>query len=169
MKIKPLLHATRLLLSWLCIILLGLELGLRAFGFSFYWAFARYPDAYRGFAPLPNTDARQELEGSARIRINRYGFRDRDWTEKPANAHRIAVLGDSFTAAVQLPLEHTWWRLLEAQLRDCGYRGGSVELHEDFQRTSILLVGQHLQLQQRLTGKPLTGGQEHLGHAYIAS
>lgn len=118
----------RLLLIWLVIILLGLELGLRATGFSFYWAFTRYPDEYRGFAILPHTVARQSLEGDARIRINRYGFRDRDWPDKAAGAYRIAVLGDSFTAAVQVPIEQTWWRLLNTRLQDCGYRSGTVEI-----------------------------------------
>lgn len=33
-------------------------------------AVSRYLDAHRGFAPLPGADARQDLEGHARIRIN---------------------------------------------------------------------------------------------------
>ncbi|MGB5261864.1 MAG: hypothetical protein WBO34_15265 [Gammaproteobacteria bacterium] len=122
------LAATRLLLIWLLIILLGLELSLRALGFSYYWAFSRYPDHYRGFAPMPGTDARQDTEGHTRVRINQYGFRDRNWMEKPAGVHRIAVLGDSFTAAVQVPLEDTWWRQLEGRLRACGYRDRPVEI-----------------------------------------
>jgi lysophospholipase L1-like esterase len=122
------LAVSRLLLIWLLIILLGLELSLRALGFSYYWAFARYPDHYRGYALMPGADARQDLEGHARIRINGYGFRDRNWTEKPAGVHRVAVLGDSFTAAVQVPLEDTWWRQLEIRLRACGYRDRPVEI-----------------------------------------
>jgi lysophospholipase L1-like esterase len=122
------LAGIRLLLVWLLIILLGLELGLRALGFSFYWAFSRYPDHYRGYAPMPGVDARQDMEGHARIRINRYGYRDREWTDKPAGVHRIAVLGDSITAAVQVPVEDTWWRQLEDRLQTCGYRDRPVEI-----------------------------------------
>ncbi|NNJ95392.1 MAG: hypothetical protein HKP57_11645 [Halobacteria archaeon] len=117
-----------MLLIWLLIILPGLELGLRALDFSFYWAFSRYPDHYRGYAPVPGADARQDIEGHARIRINRYGYRDRDWTDKPAGVHRIAVLGDSITAAVQVPIGDTWWRQLEARLQACGYRDKAVEI-----------------------------------------
>ena len=123
-----LLAAIRIGTIWLLIILLVLEVSLRALGFSYYWAFARYPDHHRGFAPLPGADARQALEGQARIRINQYGFRDRDWQDKPANGYRIAVLGDSFTAAVQVPLETTWWRQLEDKLRACGYREQPLEI-----------------------------------------
>ena len=123
-----LLAVTRIVLIWLLLILLGLELSLRALGFSYYWAFSRYPDHHRGFAPMPGADAHQNLEGQAHIRINRYGFRDRDWPDKPAGVHRIAILGDSFTAAVQVPLEKTWWRQLEANLQACGYRGKAVEV-----------------------------------------
>ena len=127
-RIRTPLAVARLLLIWLAIILLGLELGLRAAGFSFYWAFTRYPDEYRGVAILPGTQARQDLEGHAWIRINRYGFRDRDWPEKPAGTWRIAVLGDSFTAAVQVPLEQTWWQQVMSRLNDCGYRDRPVEI-----------------------------------------
>lgn len=123
-----LLAATRIGVIWLLLILLGLELSLRALGFSYYWAFYRYPDAYRGFAPLPGTDARQDLEGHARIRINRFGFRDGDWLDKAPGVYRIAILGDSFTAAVQVPLATTWWRQLENKLQACGYRDQPLEV-----------------------------------------
>lgn len=120
--------AVRLLAVGLVIGVLGLELGLRMLDFSYYWAFSRAPDHYRGFAPLPGTDARQRIEGDARVQINRYGFRDRDWPPKPDGTYRVAILGDSFTDAVQVPLETTWWRQLQARLRRCAYQNKPVEL-----------------------------------------
>lgn len=125
---QRLLGITRIGVIWLLIILLVLELSLRLMGFSFYWAFSRYPDLHRGYAPLPGADARQDLEGHARIRINRFGFRDRDWADKPPGVYRIAVLGDSFTAAVQVPLEVAWWRQVEGRLQACDYRDQALEV-----------------------------------------
>ncbi|MGB0722829.1 MAG: hypothetical protein ACPGU7_10590, partial [Gammaproteobacteria bacterium] len=118
----------RLLAVWLSLVVVGLELGLRLIGFSNYWAFSRTPDPYRGFKPMAGVSARQMAEGDAWVRINSVGFRDREWTAKAEGVHRIAVLGDSFTEAVQVPVERTWWRVLEGRLRACGYRGGEVEV-----------------------------------------
>ena len=116
------------LLVGVVIVLVGLEVGLRLAGFSYYWAFSRVPDPYRGFAPLPGAKARQSQEGEAVVRINRHGFRDREWGQAAGGAHRIAVLGDSMTEAVQVPVEETWWRRLEGRLNACGYRETPVRL-----------------------------------------
>ena len=96
------------------------ELALRATGFSYYWAVYKRPDPVRGWAPPPGTEAWQRLEGRALVQINSAGFRDREHaTDKPPKTLRIAVLGDSFTEAVQVPLKDTFWTLLEQRLRDC--------------------------------------------------
>lgn len=50
-------------------------------------------------------------------RINRYGWRDVEWTQdKPAGLFRIAVLGDSFVEAYQVELEATSLRLAQERL-----------------------------------------------------
>lgn len=103
--------------------LLIAELVLRVTGQSYYWAIAKRPDALLGWRPAPNSSAWQSFEGRALVRTNALGFRDRDHAPaKPDGVIRIAVLGDSFTEAVQVPVEETWWRLLESRLNGgaCG-------------------------------------------------
>ncbi len=57
------------------------------------------------------------VEFSVPVRTNSLGFRDRAWSaNKPANTTRVAVLGDSFIEAIQVPLEQTATRLLEQRL-----------------------------------------------------
>jgi hypothetical protein len=111
---------TATLLLWLAAVLLALttaELVLRGMGFSYYWALYKQPHPVLGWAPLPGTVARQRFEGDALVRINSAGMRDREHArEKPDGVLRIAVLGDSFTEAVQVPVEQTYWRLLEQEL-----------------------------------------------------
>jgi hypothetical protein len=51
------------------------------------------------------------------VRINRLGLRDIERAyDKPAGAYRILVLGDSYMEALQVELEETFARLLEAEL-----------------------------------------------------
>lgn len=76
-------------------------------------------------------------------RINRHGWRDRDWTEaKPPNTYRIAILGDSFVEAFQVEAESTFVRLAEAELNRVSSR--RVELmnfgRSGFTTTEELLV-----------------------------
>jgi hypothetical protein len=55
--------------------------------------------------------------------INRFGYRDRDWTiEKPENVYRIAVLGDSYVVAFQVELDSTFLALTEQRLNQAGRR-----------------------------------------------
>jgi hypothetical protein len=102
------------------VVLAAAELALRVADFSYYWALYKRPDPVLGWAPPPGTEAWQRFEGRARVRINSAGFRDREHaTGKPPGTLRIAILGDSFAEAVQVPLEHTFWSVLERQLGDC--------------------------------------------------
>jgi hypothetical protein len=64
------------------------------------------------------------------VRISSNGFHDRDRAyKKPENVVRIAVLGNSWTEALQLPLEQSYPALLEGYLnqRNC-FRGKRVEV-----------------------------------------
>lgn len=121
-------------LLWILIALgLGFGLGeaaLRATGFSYYWALYRRPDPQRGWAPAPGAEGWQRLEGKALVRINQAGMRDR-WrpVQKAPGAFRIAVLGDSFAEAVQVPIQQAFWFILENELNGCDpFQGRKVEV-----------------------------------------
>lgn len=108
--------------------LLMSEIFLRVFGFSFPLFYET--DYYRGFALTPGLEGQFQREGGSYVHINSDGFRDREHTRtKPANTFRIAILGDSFTEAMQLPFEQTYGFLLEQKLRQCdALRGQRAEV-----------------------------------------
>jgi len=55
------------------------------------------------------------------VAFNSHGLRDRELPyEKPPGARRVLLLGDSATEALQVPLELTFAKLLEARLRSGG-------------------------------------------------
>jgi len=91
------------------------EIGLRVAGVEY--PIFRQSDPVTGVSYIPGASGWQTSEGRAYISINREGFRDRDHEiHKPPGTLRIAVLGDSFTAAVQVSLESTYWSVLEREL-----------------------------------------------------
>ena len=108
-------------------VLVGLLVGeawLRFDDFSYYWSVAKRPDPIRGWSPVAGAVAWQPLEGKALVRINSAAMRDREHSlRKPPHTLRIAVLGDSFTEAVQVPVEDTYWALMEQRLSHCDSRG----------------------------------------------
>jgi hypothetical protein len=63
------------------------------------------------------------------VRINQFGFRDVEHSlAKPPGTFRIAVLGDSFAEAAQVPLEQTFWHRLAGELSQCeAYLGRPIE------------------------------------------
>jgi hypothetical protein len=63
------------------------------------------------------------------VRISSAGLRDVEHARpKPPGHLRIAVLGDSCAEALQVPIEQTFWKLLERQLASCpAIAGRSVE------------------------------------------
>jgi hypothetical protein len=64
-------------------------------------------------------------EGEAYVRINSAGMRDLEHSKiKPPNAFRIAVLGDSFVEALQVPFEESFCHIIEQQLRSCPAMAG---------------------------------------------
>jgi hypothetical protein len=104
------------------------ELGLRALGVSFQDFYQADPD--RGVAHRPGARGWFRREGRQYIVINQDGFRDRDHPRtKPPNTVRIAVLGDSFTEALQVPLDQSFCAVIERELAGCpALRGRSVEV-----------------------------------------
>ena len=57
-------------------------------------------------------------EGRAFVSINSDGLRDREHViPKPPNVFRVAILGDSFTEALQVDLHDTYWKVAEKSLQ----------------------------------------------------
>ena len=88
------------------------------------------PDKVVGWKQVPNfqwTWAGQywyAADFSVPIKTNALGFRDRDRPlEKPHGVIRVALLGDSFIEAVQVPFEKTAGHLLEQRL-NAAFRNG---------------------------------------------
>ncbi len=97
--------------------LLG-EIGLRLTGIS-------YPSFYQsdselGSSLIPGSEGWWKKEGKAYIRINSAGLRDREHAyAKSDRTVRIAVLGDSFAEAMQVPMEEAFWSVLEREIKGC--------------------------------------------------
>jgi hypothetical protein len=87
------------------------------------------PDPVLGARLIPGQRGwwtQEELEFRTPVRINREGFRDVDHArEKVDGVTRVLLLGDSFIEAMQVPLESTVSRRLQAELDP---EGRSVEV-----------------------------------------
>jgi hypothetical protein len=120
----------RLLLLFIGLVfgLIMSEIFLRVIGYSFPLFYET--DYYRGFALAPGLEGQYQREGGSYVRINSDGLRDREHAKaKPANTVRIAVLGDSYTEAMHLPMEQTYWFQLQQQLQQChAFPGKQVEV-----------------------------------------
>ena len=109
---------------------LGLaEVALRIAGVS-YPNFYR-PDPDLGWALTPGASGWWKKEGNAFVRINADGQRDaRHPVAKPPGTYRIAVLGDSCTESLQVPVEATFWARLPAELASCPAAGRAPKAFE---------------------------------------
>jgi lysophospholipase L1-like esterase len=103
------------------------EVALRIIGYS-------YPEFYvtdtsRGYALRPNAAGWYRKENEVYVQINSDGLRDREHSKsKPANTIRIAVIGDSYAEALQVPLEAAFWQVLQTQLNSCGGGPNRIEV-----------------------------------------
>jgi hypothetical protein len=101
-------------------LLIGLviaEIALRLFGYSSPTFLRRHP--VFGWHYKPNAEGWQRMEGEAWIEINDRGFRDAPRSfEKPPGTYRIAVLGDSYTAAEQVDVERRFGEIAERILNN---------------------------------------------------
>ena len=87
--------------------LTALELGCRLVGIEAPRLYRT--DSDRGWTLKANVRTHWNQEGSAPVRTNSHGYRDQEWAlVNEPGVLRIAVLGDSFTEALQVPLEQTW-------------------------------------------------------------
>ncbi|GJL60511.1 MAG: hypothetical protein NPIRA03_33680 [Nitrospirales bacterium] len=123
------------------------EFGLSLFGISYPSFFIA--DKLTGYAHRPGAEGLYNNEGEAYIRINSAGLRDREHTlEKPVGTFRIALLGDSYTEAMQVPIEQIYGARLTRELSDCpSLTGRQVEVMNfgvsGFSTAQELLVLRH--------------------------
>jgi len=95
------------------------EFALRIIGYS-YPEFYQI-DLHRGYSLRPGGRGWYRKEGKAYVEINSDGLRDREHPiTKPANTLRIAIIGDSFAEALQVPVELAFWSVMERELAGCG-------------------------------------------------
>jgi hypothetical protein len=77
-------------------------------------------DQYRGWALNPGSHGWYRREGVAYVRINRDGFRGPDYPKhKAPGVFRIAVLGDSYVEAIQVPENKTFTAVIGRALDHC--------------------------------------------------
>jgi hypothetical protein len=113
---KELIGATVVLLA----LPLLLEAGLRIASVQFEPQLYE-PSRERGWTLRAGASGVVSGEARQAVRINSHGFRDRERSyEKPEGTIRIAVLGNSWTEALQVPLEKTYPAVLEAELNESG-------------------------------------------------
>jgi len=99
------------------------EVILRVVGFSApIWY---RPDSHVGAVLRPGVEGWFEGEGRAYVRISSAGLRDREHSiEKPKDVYRLAVLGDSYSEAMQVDVKDAFWSVLEDKLTRCAYQPG---------------------------------------------
>jgi hypothetical protein len=82
-------------------------------------------DPYTGVGLRPGASGWAHTEADVFVSINQGGMHDREHNlQKPPNTYRIAVLGDSFTEAFQVPVDKAFWSVLERKLDGCPALGG---------------------------------------------
>jgi hypothetical protein len=105
-------------------LLLG-ELLLRALGISYpvyHWT-----DPILGVAHIPGAKGGRPTEGGRWVEINRDGLRGPEAAlERPAGTFRVALLGDSFIEAFEVPYHKTVGEVIARRLSSL--RGGPVEV-----------------------------------------
>ena len=141
-----------LLLTSLIVVLGVVELLLRTTHLSGARIAWTSPDPVLGYRPRPGARywSTQESDHPITGRINRFGWRDVDWSlSKPAGGYRVAVIGDSFVEALQVEQDSTFLTLTQAALS--AQLGRPVELmnfgRSGFTQSEELLVLQHEVLQ----------------------
>jgi hypothetical protein len=98
------------------LIVLLLEAGLRVAGFSFSNFTA--PNDQLGWTLRPGYRNWSPARKGVYIDINSEGFRDKEhFKHKAAGTFRIALLGGSYVEALQVPIQDTFWSVMERNLQ----------------------------------------------------
>src|SRR5277367_1995082 len=126
--LKRLAANLTLVLAGVVIALLIGELALRVVNRHFPYFFCY--DAQRGWGLKPGASGHYDREGESWVQINADGFRGPERSKvKPPGVFRVAVLGDSYTEAVEVPYEKTFSAVLERQLANCpALKGKRIEV-----------------------------------------
>ncbi len=100
------------------------EIGLRIAGVGYpSWVnVVRFleTDPYVGMAARPGSQFMWHLENDNFVRISSQGLHDAEHSrQKPPNTFRIAVLGDSYAEALQVPVEKNFSSVMQQQLQAC--------------------------------------------------
>jgi hypothetical protein len=137
-----------LLVGSLAFALVLAELLLRVVGFS-RPVFVR-ADPVLGMAHIPGAEDWYTAEGRSYVRINARGWHDKEHPfRKPPGVTRIAILGDSYTDALQVPQDSAFPAILERTLNST--LPGQYEVLNfgvgGFGTAQELLVLQHYALQ----------------------
>lgn len=83
------------------------------------------PNSDRGWALRPGASGIVSVETRQFVRINSRGFRDEErGYDKSPNTFRIAVLGNSWTEALQVPLEKAYTSILQQRLNEASCAAG---------------------------------------------
>lgn len=107
-------------------LLLG-ELALRVAGYS-------YPEFYqidlqRGYSLRPGVSGWYSKEGSSYVQINSDGLHDREHSlAKAPDTLRIAIIGDSYPEALQVPMQAAFWAVTNSDLASCTQKTKNVEV-----------------------------------------
>lgn len=108
--------------------LLITEIALRIIGYAYPIFYV--VDKDRGYALGPGIEGWYRQETNMYVRINSAGLRDQEHSlAKPANTIRVAIIGDSYAEALQVPLEKTFWSTMQEKLKDCpSFAGKQIEI-----------------------------------------
>jgi len=107
-----------LLLGGIVLGLAVVEIGLRIARIEYRTFYT--VEQHRGWAGRPHTAGWVRDEGEAYVQYNSEGFHDQEHPQvKPENTLRIALLGDSFTEAVQVPQVQGIAAVIERELKNC--------------------------------------------------
>jgi hypothetical protein len=94
------------------------EAGLRIIGYTYPVFYTT--DRARGYALRPGMAGWYRKENDVYVRINSDGLRDVEHSRtKNADTLRIALLGDSYAEALQVPLEDAFWEVMRRKLESC--------------------------------------------------
>ena len=117
-----------MVLGGIIVALLIAEAALRIAN-HWYPYFFRFDPAV-GWSLRPGASGYYNREGASYVTINRDGLRGPDRPRaKPPGTFRVAMLGDSYTEAIQVPYEETFSAVAERRLAGCpALRGRRIEV-----------------------------------------
>jgi hypothetical protein len=93
-----------------------LEYGLRLAGVKYDASFYRL-DRDLGYELRPRAQGWNVKEHENYVRISSQGLRDREFAkQRPADVIRVAIVGDSFSEALEVDQDATYWSVMEREL-----------------------------------------------------